>query len=142
ELGADDYIAKPFGVREVAARVRAVTRRALAQRRTERTPEAWRLGRWTVSPDALQARDGTTTVDLSLREVRLLEEFYRNPGRALDRAHLFRTCWGLDFLPNSRTLDQHIARLRKRLERDPRQPDLLKTVHGVGYRYDGEDEDG
>jgi DNA-binding response OmpR family regulator len=121
ELGADDFVVKPFGAKEVVARIRAVTRRALSTRPAGR-PAPFRLGDLEVDPAELRARRGAEVVDLSLREVHLLELFYRNPGVVLDRNRIFDEVWGYDFLPNSRTLDQHISKLRKRIERDPKNP--------------------
>jgi DNA-binding response OmpR family regulator len=69
--------------------------------------------------------------------VKLLELFVRNRGAVLDRNTIFDACWGESFFPASRTLDQHIAKLRKKIERDPKNPEIIRTVHGVGYRYDG-----
>jgi DNA-binding response OmpR family regulator len=139
ELGADDFIVKPFGVKEVVARIRAVTRRCLAARK-EPGPEArFSLGGLEVLPGQLRARRGDTVIDLSLREVCLLELFHRNPGQVLDRNTIFNACWGVDYLPSSRTLDQHISRLRKRIEADPGNPVIIRTVHGAGYRWDGND---
>jgi DNA-binding response OmpR family regulator len=69
--------------------------------------------------------------------VKLLALFHANPGVVLDRNRIFDEVWGLDFLPNSRTLDQHISKLRRRIEKDPREPRIIRTVHGAGYRYDG-----
>ncbi len=134
ELGADDFVVKPFGAREVVARIRAVTRRALTRSEAGRPP-AFQLGDLEVDPAELRARRGSAVVELSLREVRLLELFHRNPGVVLDRNRIFDEVWGYDFLPNSRTLDQHISKLRKRIERDPKNPALIQTVHGAGYRY-------
>ena len=137
ELGADDYISKPFGVREVVARVRAVTRRAMAAREAEPRERPFTIADLTVLPDELRARREDHTIELSLRDVRLLAFFAANPGKALDRNTIFDACWGEDYFPNSRTLDQHISQLRKRVERDPRNPVIIRTIHGVGYRYEG-----
>jgi two-component system alkaline phosphatase synthesis response regulator PhoP len=140
ELGADDFINKPFGVKEVLARIRAVSRRCLAGRAAPATeagaPAPFRIGDLDVYPAELRARRGETTVDLSLRDVRILTLLHRETGRVVDRDHFFRVCWGLDHLPNSRTLDQHISKLRRRIERDPDAPTIIRTVHGVGYRHE------
>lgn len=139
ELGADDFIVKPFGVKEVVARIRAVTRRCLAARAQGgggAAPAAFTLGDLTVYPAELRARRGETVIDLSVRDVKLLELFSRSRGKVLDRGVLYNHGWGYHFIPNSRTLDQYISQLRKRLELDPQEPLLIKTVHGVGYRYD------
>ena len=136
ELGADDYIMKPFGTREVVARIRAVTRRCLADRK-EKTPSLLKLADLEVYPAELRAKRGETRIDLSLRDVSILQLLHENRGRVVDRNSLFDHCWGQTYLPNSRTLDQHISKLRKRIERDPQNPEIIQTVHGVGYRYDG-----
>ena len=137
ELGADDFIVKPFGVREVVARIRAVTRRALAARRAEPSDAPFTLGDLEVSPAELRARRAGRVIDLSLRDLRILQLFHANRGKALDRNTILNACWGIDYLPTSRALDQHISQLRKRIERDPASPAIIRTVHGVGYRYDG-----
>ncbi|MCU0242550.1 MAG: response regulator transcription factor [Vicinamibacteria bacterium] len=134
ELGADDFVVKPFGAKEVVARIRAVTRRALAQRPHDR-PAVFCLDDLEVDPAELRARRGSQTIELSLREIKLLHLFYSHPGIVLDRNRIFDEVWGYDFLPNSRTLDQHISKLRKRIERDPKNPTIIETVHGAGYRY-------
>lgn len=138
ELGADDYIVKPFGVREVVARIRAVTRRCLAAQPRSVADSDFVMIDLTVSPSELRATRNGVTTDLSLRDVKLLRLFHSNRGKVLDRYSIFSAIWGLDHIPNSRTLDQHIAQLRKRIEVDPKSPQIIRTVHGVGYRYDGE----
>lgn len=137
ELGADDFIVKPFGVKEVVARIRAVTRRWLACRSGVQPPPSFRMGDLEVFPAELRARRGDTVIDLSLRDLRILEVLHANRGKALDRNTIFNHCWGIDYYPESRTLDQQISQLRKRIERDPRDPRIILTVHGRGYRYDG-----
>ncbi len=136
ELGADDFITKPFGTREVLARIRAVARRCLAAR-AGGAAERFRLGDLEVVPDELRAFRGEETIDLSLRDVKILRLLAANPGRVLDRNTLLNECWGVDYLPSSRSLDQHISQLRKKVERDPGSPAIIRTVHGVGYRYEG-----
>jgi two-component system, OmpR family, alkaline phosphatase synthesis response regulator PhoP len=135
ELGADDFVTKPFGVKEVVARIRAVTRRAL-NRDKDRRPPKFVLDDLTVDPAELRAWRGGVAIDLSLREVKLLELLYRNPGVVLDRDRFFNELWGYDHMPNSRTLDQHVHKLRKRIERDPANPVIIQTVHGAGYRWE------
>ncbi|MDP6114754.1 MAG: response regulator transcription factor [Planctomycetota bacterium] len=136
ELGADDFIIKPFGTREVIARIRAVSRRCLSARKKEELPPSFTIGDLDVLPAELRARRNDETFDLSLRDVQLLEFFHANRGKVLDRNTIFNHCWGTDYFPNSRTLDQHIAKLRKRIELDPRNPQIIRTVHGAGYRYE------
>lgn len=139
ELGADDFIQKPFGVREVIARIRAVTRRCLRVPRADRDDAPFTFGDLEIHPAELRAYRGGRTLDLSLRDVKILALLYRRTGEVVDRETFFTACWGLDHVPNSRTLDQHISKLRKRIEPDPRNPTLIRTVHGVGYRYEGPD---
>ena len=134
DLGADDFITKPFSVREVVARVRAVARRAHATKPDR--PVEFQLGDLTVMPAELRAKRGDEVIDLSPRDVKILQLLHDNPGKALDRNTIFNRAWGEDHFPNSRTLDQHVSQLRKRVELDPRDPQLIRTVHGVGYRYD------
>jgi two-component system, OmpR family, alkaline phosphatase synthesis response regulator PhoP len=135
ELGADDFIVKPFGVKEVVARIRAVTRRRFTTKPST-LPASFRLGDLEVSPAELRARRGSTTMELSLRDIKILTLLHENRGVVLSRDTFFNKCWGLDHVPNSRTLDQHIAQLRKRIEVDAKNPTIVRTVHGVGYRYD------
>lgn len=135
ELGADDFIVKPFGVKEVLARIRAVTRRCLGRAPAE-GKATFNLLDLEVRPAELRASRGQETIDLSLRDVQILQLLHDRQGQAVDRQTMFQKCWGLNHIQNSRTLDQHISQLRKRIERDPKSPEIIKTVHGVGYRYD------
>jgi len=137
ELGADDFISKPFGVKEVVARIRAITRRCLRAAGPSREPP-FTMGDLEVLPSELRARRGTETIDLSLREVGILRLLVERRGQVVGRDAFFNRLWGLDHSPNSRTLDQQIAKLRKRIELDPKRPRLISTVHGVGYRHEGE----
>ncbi|WP_010321635.1 response regulator transcription factor [Marinobacterium stanieri] len=137
ELGADDYIKKPFGSREVVARIHAVTRRCLAQTATKSAQSDFQMGDLRVFPDQLRAERAGQKIDLSLRDLSILQLLHRNPGRVLSRDELFDECWGRQYLPSSRTLDQHISKLRKAVELDPQSPQIIQTVHGMGYRYDG-----
>ncbi|HIE96636.1 MAG TPA: response regulator transcription factor [Fuerstia sp.] len=136
EVGADDFIAKPFSVREVVARVRAVARRCCAAKPD--VPAEFSMGDLLILPGELRAKRGDNVIDLSPRDVKILQLLHDNPGKALDRNVIFNHAWGEDYFPNSRTLDQHVSQLRKRVEVDPKEPNLVRTVHGVGYRYDPE----
>ena len=137
ELGADDYIVKPFGIREVVARIRSVTRRYLATKNPSKKSEPFTMHDLVVTPDKLQAQKEDQTIELSLRDIKILKTLYENQGKVVDRHTLFKVGWGINHIPNSRTLDQHISQLRKRIEDDPKNPDIITTVHGVGYRYNG-----
>ena len=139
ELGADDFIVKPFGTKEVIARIRAVTRRCLRRKVASEPLSLVNLdfGDLTVYPAELRARRGEDCIELSLRDVKILALLHRERGKVVTRDSLFNECWGRDYLPSSRTLDQHISKLRKAIEREPKAPAIIHTVHGVGYRYDG-----
>ena len=137
ELGADDYIVKPFGVQEVVARIRAVTRRCYATAPQTPADADFVMGDLTIYPRELRARRGDTTIELSLRDLKILRLLHDHCGQALNRNTIFDHCWGDMYVASSRTLDQHISQLRKRIEIDPKQPQIIRTVHGVGYRYDG-----
>jgi DNA-binding response OmpR family regulator len=137
ELGADDYVVKPFGIKEIVARVRAITRRLNARRPGTPADESFVIDDLEVFPAELRARRAGQVIDLSPRDVKILRLFYDNAGNVLDRNTIFNCVWGMDYFPNSRTLDQHIAQLRKRIEKDPHHPEIIRTVHGAGYRYEG-----
>lgn len=136
ELGADDFIMKPFGTREVIARIRAVTRRLRQQPNADTTAQDFQMRDLTISPTELRARRGDKIIELSLRDVSILHTLHRLQGKVVDRDTLFNECWGRDYLPSSRTLDQHVSKLRKMIELDPKNPAIIATVHGVGYRFD------
>ena len=139
ELGADDYIVKPFGVKEVVARVRAVARRCLKDypaQGPDELPERFMMSDLEIIPRELRARRGDETIDLSLREVKILTLLFQHSGEVIDRQTLMNHAWRQEYFPSSRTLDQHISQLRKRIELDPKQPRIIQTVHGVGYRFD------
>ena len=136
ELGADDFIVKPFGVKEVVARIRAVTRRCHAAAASTE-PKSFHMGDLEVFPQELRARRDEQSIELSLRDVKLLQLLHGHRGEVLDRNTIFNHCWGEDYFPNSRTLDQHISQLRKRIEVSPKQPKIIRTVLGAGYRFEG-----
>jgi DNA-binding response OmpR family regulator len=135
ELGADDFIVKPFGLKEIVSRIRAVTRRC-RQSAALGDPRPFQMCDLTVYPAELRARRGDKMIELSLRDVKVLVLLYSNRGRVLDRNTIFNYCWGEDYFPNSRSLDQHISQLRKRIEIDPKSPTIIRTVHGAGYRFE------
>lgn len=132
-LGADDFVRKPFGKHELIARIHSALRRVS----TAKTPAAcFEMGVLRVFPDELRAQRGEeASVDLTPREVALLKLLHERRGQALSRDVILDTCWGLDYMPESRTLDQHIAKLRKKIEQEPEE--LIETVRGVGYRWRG-----
>ncbi len=141
EIGADDYICKPFHVRELIARVHALLRRAehhptLAERPSD-TADAeavYRFGDLTFDPGTLELRGkGGDLTDMTTADIKLLTVFLQRPKRALSRDQIMTLMNGQSWSPLDRTIDNQIARLRKKLERDPSHPDLIKTIRGVGY---------
>lgn len=136
ELGADDYITKPFGIHEIRARIKTIARRCL-RTHSDIAQQHFAFGDLTVFPGELCATRGEQRLELSLREIKILECLSNNKGKVVTRQILFDEAWGYDHLPNSRTLDQHISKLRKIIEIDPLNPLLIRTVHGMGYRYQG-----
>ena len=131
-LGADDFIRKPFGKAELLARLHAALRRAEPQ---QQAAESFAFGPWRVIPGSLRAEQGSASIDLTPREVSLLQFFAKHAGQALTRDALLDACWGIDYFPESRTLDQHIATLRKKIDTDSTRPSLIETLRGTGYRY-------
>lgn len=136
ELGADDYVTKPFGVRELLARVSAALRRASLGDELKASAEPFALGQARVDPKRMELEVRGQTLALTPRELKLLQFFQVHPGEALSRDALLNAAWGIDYLGTTRTLDQHIVQLRKKIESDPAKPSVLLTVHGHGYRYE------
>ena len=132
ELGADDFIRKPFTRAEVMARIRAALRRLQPPGAED---DAFTLADLTVLPRSLAARRGKQTIDLTPREISILKLLHDRRGQPIQRDTFLDVCWGLDYFPNSRTLDQHILMLRKKIERDPAHPEIILSVHGIGYRH-------
>ncbi len=134
ELGADDYVTKPYSPRELVARIRAVLRRGVAEgdadeAALEAGPVRMDVERHVVTVDGEEQR-------LPLKEFELLEMFLRNPGRVLTRGQLIDRVWGSDYVGDTKTLDVHVKRLRAKLEPDPSDPVYLVTVRGLGYKLD------
>ena len=139
EMGADDYVCKPFSPRELVARVKAVLRRSTAPQPAEEAPLT--VGSLRLDPVRHVASKAGTDLDLSALEFRLLEFFLRHRGRVYTRTHLLSLVWQ-DRAVETRTIDVHIRRLREKIEDDPRTPARILTVRGVGYKaQDDGDED-
>jgi two-component system response regulator RegX3 len=135
ELGADDYVTKPFSSRELVARIRAVLRRGAEPEElitgvVEAGPVRMDVERHVVSVDGQQ-------VSLPLKEFDLLELLLRNAGRVLTRGQLIDRVWGADYVGDTKTLDVHVKRLRSKIEPDPANPKYLVTVRGLGYKFEG-----
>ncbi|MGJ8656302.1 MAG: response regulator transcription factor [Akkermansiaceae bacterium] len=130
DLGADDFIRKPFSRGEVMARIRATLRRSSAVKNETQ----FEMLDIEVFPLQLLARRGEERIDLTPREVNMLMLLYRCKGDVVSRDQFLDHCWGVDYFPDSRTLDQHILMLRKKIEREPGSPEIIQTVRGVGYR--------
>lgn len=131
DLGADDFIRKPFSRGEVMARIRATLRRSPSVNHEGQ----FVMGDVVVFPLQLLAQRGEEKVDLTPREVDMLRLLFRDMGKPVSRDAFLDFCWGIDYFPDSRTLDQHILMLRKKIELDPSNPVIIQTVRGVGYRY-------
>jgi len=135
ELGADDYVTKPFGVRELLARVAAVLRRSRATAEpADELPDDLTLGDTIIHRRTFTGRRGRQEFALTAREMKLLDVLARHAGDVVSRERLLNEVWGTEYYGTTRTLDQHVAQLRKKIERTPDTPVLLLTVHGVGYR--------
>jgi DNA-binding response OmpR family regulator len=130
EIGADDYVVKPFGTRELLARIRALLRRTSAD-----PSSALSFAGIEVDLDQRVVRRSQEEIRMTRAEFNLLAFFVQNPGRALSRDVILNSVWGYDSFPNTRTVDAHVVRLRQKLEPDPETPRHFLTMHGVGYRF-------
>jgi DNA-binding response OmpR family regulator len=135
DLGADDYVTKPFGVRELLARIHALLRRNGAPvAKAEPGGESFQVGRATIDPRTFQLKRGGTVEELTAKELKLLQFFHAHPGEVLSRDRLLNEVWGYNYFGTTRTLDQVIVQLRKKLGDNGDDPKHLLTVHGVGYK--------
>jgi two-component system alkaline phosphatase synthesis response regulator PhoP len=132
ELGADDYVTKPFSIRELMARIKAVLRRVPPQ---PAAPHVFRFGDVEVNARSNDVRRSGTPVELSTKEFALLTYFISHPGETLSRDRLLDAVWGYQNYPNTRTVDTHIVHLRNKLEPNPEDPRFIVTVHGIGYKF-------
>lgn len=142
KLGADDYITKPFGIHELLARIDAVLRRAKRFKSSaaeNKDSASFAFADLVVDPKRFRITGPGKNFDLSKREIGLLKLFAAHPGEVLDRGTILNRIWGVDYEGTTRTLDQHIAMLRKKIEKNPATPVIITTVHGVGYRLESDE---
>lgn len=135
ELGADDYVTKPFGVRELLARIHALLRRTSAAKGVASDDQStFQIGPAKIDPKRFEITRGKVVEELTARELKLLQTFYAHPGEVLSRDRLLNEVWGYNYYGTTRTLDQVIVQLRKKLGDSGDAPAHLLTIHGVGYK--------
>jgi len=135
DLGADDYVTKPFGLRELLARIQALLRRSgssAANKAADENP--FQIGQTTIDPKTFQVKRGKATEELTAKEVKLLQIFHAHAGEVLSRDKLLNEVWGYNYYGTTRTLDQVIVQLRKKLGDHGSEPKHMLTIHGVGYK--------
>jgi two-component system response regulator RegX3 len=136
EVGADDYVTKPYRLRELVARMRAVLRRSPRDRQLDASGEALEVGDVALDPERHEVVIRGSTVQLPLKEFELLELLLDNAGRVLTRETLIDRVWGSDYVGDTKTLDVHIKRLRSKVEDDPSNPSRIVTIRGLGYKFE------
>ena len=134
DLGADDYITKPFSLEELLARIKAVLRRTDPARAVG---QAFKFGDLDVDMSALKLRRNKKEIEISKREAQLIQFFAANPNRVISREELYENVWGEEMSElGTRTTDMHIAKLRSKIEKNTSEPEIIKTVRGTGYKYE------
>jgi two-component system response regulator RegX3 len=137
ELGADDYVTKPYSSRELVARIKAVLRRGIPESADADSSSAIQVaGRIRMDVERHQVTVNDVLINLPLKEFELLEFLLRNEGRVLTRGQLIDRVWGGDYYGDTKTLDVHIKRLRSKIEEDPANPQLIQTIRGLGYKFE------
>ncbi len=136
EIGADDYVTKPYSPRELVARIRAVLRRQLGSDPAEQSPPTLAAGPVRMDVERHVVTVSGVAVPLPLKEFELLEMLLRNAGRVLTRGQLIDRVWGADYVGDTKTLDVHVKRLRSKIEPEPSNPRYIVTVRGLGYKFE------
>lgn len=131
ELGADDYITKPFSVRELVARVKAILRRTTMQH----VDKSFKIGNLSIDFGKHEVFNKENKIDLTLKEFELLEILVKNKGRVMTRDFLLDKIWGYEYIGETRTVDVHIRHLRQKIEEDDKNPIYIQTIRGIGYRF-------
>lgn len=137
EMGADDYLSKPFSIRELLARIKSVLRRSenIEEKDLEISDKKIIIDNIVINETFRTVYKDNQLIDMTLKEYELLLTFVKNPGRVFSREYLLEKIWGYDFLGETRTVDVHIRSLRKKIEEDDANPKYIKTVRGVGYKF-------
>lgn len=134
DVGADDYVTKPFGVRELLARIHALLRRGNFSGEKMESEKVFKIGEATIDPKAFQLKRGKSVEELTAKEIKLLQTFHVHVGEVLSRDKLLNEVWGYNYFGTTRTLDQVIVQLRKKIGDNGGEPKHLLTIHGVGYK--------
>jgi len=135
EVGADDYLVKPFGLRELVARCRALLRRSQQPSTSEALPQVYRHENLCLFAEECRVSRDDNDLSLSPKEYKILELFIKNPRRVWSRDQLLERIWGIDFVGDTKTVDVHIRWLREKIEDEPSAPKHIRTVRGFGYRF-------
>jgi DNA-binding response OmpR family regulator len=134
ELGADDYITKPFSLRELLARIKAILRRVQNENEEGLEPEFISIGNIKVNFKTYQSMEGAKEIRMSHKEFEILQFMYKNAGKTIHRDDLISSVWSIDYDITTRTVDNFILKLRHKIENDPNNPKIILTVHGIGYK--------